>query len=112
MFTYLSPLGECDIVHNGLEAIEAFLKAIDKGENYDLITLDIMMAGMNGSEVLKRIRSIEEERGIASAKIIMTTATDDAKVIISAFREQCDGYLVKPIGKKALMKRLNELVGV
>lgn len=109
MFHYISQLGVCDLVSNGKEAIEAFIKAIDKGENYDLITLDIMMPEMNGHEVLKRIRSIEEERGITSTRIIMTSSVDDAKAIMYAFIEQCDGYLVKPISKKALMKRLSEL---
>jgi len=106
---YISPLGECDLVNNGSEAIKAFIKAIDKGESYDLITLDIVMPEMNGDEVLKRIRNIEEERGLPSTKIIMITAMDDAKVIMSAFKEQCDGYLVKPIRKVDLMKRLCEL---
>ncbi len=106
---YITTLGECDLVNNGSEAIKAFIKAIDKGENYDLITLDIVMPEMDGHEVLKRIRKIEEERGLDSTKIIMTTAMDDAKVIMSAFKEQCDGYLVKPIRKEDLMKRLCEL---
>lgn len=106
---YIASLGECDLVNNGAEAIKAFNKAIDNGENYDLITLDIVMPEMNGDEVLKRIRHIEEERGLASTKIIMITAMDDAKVIMSAFKEQCDAYLVKPICKGDLMKRLYEL---
>ena len=55
---YITTLGECDLVNNGSEAIKAFIKAIDKGENYDLITLDIVMPEMDGHEVLKRIRKI------------------------------------------------------
>lgn len=106
---FVSPLGECDLVGNGFEAITAFIHAIDKGEGYDLVTLDIEMPEMNGHEVLKRIRSIEEERGIDSTKIIMTTATDDAKTIMTAFKEQCDGYLVKPVREEELMKHLREL---
>lgn len=105
----ISPLGECDLVNNGPEAIQAFIKAIDTGETYDLITLDIVMPGMDGHEILKRIRSIEEERGVASAKILMVTAMDNATAILSAFKEQCDGYLVKPIRTEDLMKRLGEL---
>lgn len=105
----ISPLGECDLVNNGPEAIKAFVAAIDAGETYDLVTLDIVMPDMDGHEILKRIRNIEEERGIASAKIVMVTAMDNATAILSAFKEQCDGYLVKPIRKEDLMKRLGEL---
>lgn len=109
MLFYFSPLGKCDIATNGLEAIEAFMMANDAGENYDLITLDIIMPKMNGHEVLKLIRSIEEWRGLAAARIIMTTAMDDSKEIMSSFKNQCDGYLVKPLSNEALRKLLHEL---
>ncbi|HPX48147.1 MAG TPA: response regulator, partial [Treponemataceae bacterium] len=72
----------------------------------------IMMPELDGQAALKKIRDIEEERGIAArdgVKIIMTTALDDKKNIISAFREQCDVYLVKPIDKEKLVESLNTL---
>ncbi|GEM_PF-1523395 len=106
----LSPFGDCDLATDGSEAIKAFVKATDEGEKYDLITLDIMMPVMDGKEVLKHIRNLEEERRIVDpTKIIMTTAMDNSKVIFSAFSEQCDGYLIKPIRKKPLIDLLCEL---
>jgi two-component system chemotaxis response regulator CheY len=108
MLYYFSSLGKCDIATNGLEAIEAFMMANEAGENYDLIALDIILPKMNGHEVLKLIRSIEEWRGLAAAKIIMTTAMDSAKEIMTSFKNQCDGYLVKPISNDALRKLLHE----
>lgn len=108
MLFYFSTLGKCDIATNGLEAIEAFMMANDEGENYDLITLDIIMPKMDGHEVLRLIRSIEEGRGLAASRIIMTTSMDDAKEIMSSFKNQCDGYLVKPISSEALVKLLLE----
>ena len=109
MLAYLSPLGECDIAANGSEAIEAFMMANDTGKHYDLITLDIMMPEMSGQEVLKRIRRIEEEQGIAAAKIIMTTALTDANNVMDAFKSQCEGYLVKPIESEKLRRLLRGL---
>ena len=110
MFAYLSPLGECDIAANGSEALEAFMMAYEAGKHYDLITLDLMMPEMSGQEVLKRIRRIEEERGhTAAARIIMTTALKDGQNVMTAFKSQCDGYLVKPIESEKLRGLLHEL---
>lgn len=108
MLAFLTPLGECDIATNGIEAVEAFMLAADAGQHYDLITLDVMMPEMSGQEALKRIRAIEEDRGLASAKIIMTTALKDADNILEAFSSQCDGYLVKPIEQSRLLALLRE----
>ncbi|MBW4056694.1 MAG: response regulator [Proteobacteria bacterium] len=109
MLAYLSPLGECDIAANGSEALEAFMMANDAGHNYDLITLDIMMPEMSGQEVLKRMRRIEEERGLVPAKIVMTTALKDVDNVMTAFKNQCEGYLVKPIESEKLRGLLREL---
>lgn len=109
MLAYLSPLGECDIAANGTEALEAFIMANNSGQHYDLITLDIMMPEMSGQEVLKRIRSIEEDKSLPAAKIVMTTALKDADNIMTAFKSQCEGYLVKPIESEKLRGLLCEL---
>ncbi len=108
----LQPYGPCHISVNGREAVEAVRKAIMVKEPYNLICLDIMMPEMDGQTALKSIRAIEEEAGILSsdgAKIIMTTALDDKNNIMSAFREQCDVYLVKPIDKDALVENLRSM---
>jgi two-component system chemotaxis response regulator CheY len=71
-----------------------------------------MMPEMDGQAVLREIRAIEEGAGTRHerrAKILMTTALKDAKNVMTAFRELCDGYLVKPIDKAKLLKYLTEL---
>ena len=45
---------------DGKEAIDAFRMAIEEARPYSLICLDIMMPEMDGHEVLKEIRRIEE----------------------------------------------------
>lgn len=109
---FLAPFGQCDITINGLEAVQAFRLAIDEGNPYDLICLDIMMPEMNGQEALKEIRKIEEERGIYSkdqVKIIMMTALDTPKDVIEAYyKGGCSSYLVKPIIRKKIISLLKE----
>lgn len=108
----LSKYGEVDIAVNGSEAIKAVKFALAKHENYDFICLDIMMPMKSGQETLKEIRQIEKDQGIMDgdgARVIMTTALDDSSNVISAFRSQADGYLVKPISAKAIENKLKEL---
>ncbi len=46
--SFLSRYGDCHIAVNGLEAVAAFRAAKEKGENYNLICMDIMMPEMDG----------------------------------------------------------------
>lgn len=108
----LAPFGKVDIAVNGLEALEAFKLAADEQNQYDLICIDILMPEMNGQELLKKIRDYEEMLGILGldgVKIIMTTAIGDFGNIKSAFVEQCDAYMVKPIDRDKLIEKLREL---
>ena len=107
----LGQYGEVHIAANGREAAEAVQLALEEKAPYDLITLDVMMPEMNGQEALKAIRDIEGTDRVQpaqGAKIIMTTSLGDGKSIMTAFKEQCDGYLVKPLERKKLMKYLED----
>ena len=102
----LSPYGPCEFALNGREAIDAYVRAGQEGRPYDLICLDIMMPEMDGQAVIKAIRGMEENRGIASTegvKIIMTTALEDPRNVVQAFKSLCDYYLIKPINKGKLL---------
>ncbi|HVP69369.1 MAG TPA: response regulator [Anaeromyxobacteraceae bacterium] len=108
----LAPLGTCDVATDGKEALEAFGAALQEGSPYDVMCLDITMPDMNGHDVLKRIREMEEAAGLGGldrVKIIMTTASDDRANIMGAFRSECDAYLVKPIAADRLMSTLSAL---
>jgi two-component system, chemotaxis family, chemotaxis protein CheY len=108
----LHSYGTCHICVNGREAIAAFRKSIEDKEPYNLVCLDIMMPEMDGQTALKEIRAIEQQAGILPSdgtKVIMTTALDDKKNIMNAFREQCDIYLVKPIDREKLRESIRTL---
>ena len=109
---FLRGYGVSHIAVNGREAVEAVAAALDSGEPYQLVCLDIMMPGMTGQQALKEIRELEESRGIFSsdgAKIIMTTALNDIQSKIDAFAGLCDAYLTKPIHKEHLLRELRKL---
>jgi len=108
----LSAYGSPDVAVNGLEAVKAVEMQIAADEPYDLICLDIMMPEMNGHEALRKIRDVEQAAGIEGldrCKIIMTTALSGSEDILDSFRDECDGYLVKPIKKQDIKKLLGVL---
>jgi two-component system chemotaxis response regulator CheY len=108
----LKKLGQVHVAVNGKEAVDAATAALDAGEPYDLICLDVMMPEMDGHEALKHIRRTEESRGIMfsrGATVVMTTALDHIHDIMQAFYGLCDGYLSKPISKGRVLEKLREL---
>ena len=108
----LKRYGTPDVAVNGVEAVEAVRLALEVGEPFNLICLDIMMPRMDGHDALKQIRALEEAKGIWStegAKIVMTTALSDMKNVNTSFGGLCDGYLTKPIDKAKLVETLRQL---
>jgi len=108
----LKSYGPAHVAVNGTEAVRAVKIALEEGNPYDLICLDIMMPEMDGQEALVKIREQEKKNGIAigrGARVLMTTALSDKDNVMKAFREECDGYLVKPIDRADLLNELSEL---
>lgn len=108
----LGEYGDVHIAVNGREAVEAVKSSLQNNEPYKLISLDVIMPEMDGHEALKAIRGLEAHFKVLHAdraRVIMTTSLGDGKNIMSAFKEQCDGYLVKPIDRAELIKLLKNL---
>ena len=110
----LDDIGSCDTASSGEEALEMFITAEQENNPYELITLDIDMPGMSGTETVAKIRSYEEEMGIASlhtsVKVLMVTAMGDGKNIIGSFKGGCEGYLKKPFTRASIEKGLVDFV--
>jgi signal transduction histidine kinase len=71
----------------------AALGLVDSG-HYDLVLLDVMMPGIDGMEVLKRIR---ERHTMAELPVIMVTAKDEKDDVVSALKMGANDYVTKPI---------------
>ena len=70
--TFLSRYGDCHVAVNGWEAAEAVRSALDGGERYDLICMDLMMPEMNGRDAVKQIRALEAARSISPTSGVKT----------------------------------------
>ncbi len=108
----LSDYGSCDKAENGEKGIEMFESAIDDGQPYDLVCLDMLMPEMDGQEMLKLIRDKEKIMGIKrddEVEVIMTTTMDTPEHITETYYEGgCTSYLIKPVEAKKLIGMLKE----
>lgn len=111
MAGFLSKYGDCDVTVDGMEAVDAFMMALEDDEPYDLVCLDIMMPVMDGYQALVGIRNLEKERNIPpekAVKIIMTTALNDEKNVKMAFDLGCTVYSGKPIDQDRFEQALKK----
>ena len=112
MISFLSKYGECDVTVDGMEAVDAFMMALEDDEPYDLVCLDIMMPVMDGYQALMGIRNLEKERNISQdegVKVIMTTALNDEQNVKMAFDLGCTIYSGKPIDKARFEQAMQKL---
>ncbi len=85
---------------NGLDGFEE----ASTGQ-YDVIILDLMLPGMDGLEVLRRLRARQ-----VSTPILILTARSTREEIVQGLKEGGDDYLTKPFDIKELMARCQALV--
>jgi two-component system chemotaxis response regulator CheY len=112
MMNFLSKYGDCDVTVDGMEAVDAFMMAMEEGDPYDLVCLDIMMPVMDGYQALIGIRNIEKEKGIPqekAVKVIMATALNEEKNVKMAFDLGCTIYSGKPINQDRFEQALKKL---
>ena len=112
MTNFLSKYGECDVTVDGMEAVDAFLMALEENDPYDLVCLDIMMPVMDGYQALAGIRNLEKERSIPqekAVKVIMASALNDEKNVKAAFDLGCTVYSGKPIDQEKFEQVLKKL---
>ena len=112
MVNFLSKYGECDVTVDGMEAVDAFMMALEDEEPYDLVCLDIMMPVMDGYQALVAIRKLEKEKNISeekAVKVIMTTALNEERNVKMAFELGCTIYSGKPINQDRFEQALKKL---
>ena len=88
-----------DAFGNGIDALDNALTGI-----YDVIVLDIMMPGMNGIEVLRKIRA----EGM-DTPVLMFTAKDEISDKVKGLDSGADDYLTKPFATEELLARVRAL---
>ena len=102
---YLVPQGyEIVKAANGEEALGKL-----SGDQIDLILLDVMMPGMNGYEVCKKIKSDSDNTFLP---IVMLTALDNRQAKIEGLETGADDFLNKPFSEIELVARIKNLLKI
>jgi two-component system, OmpR family, copper resistance phosphate regulon response regulator CusR len=89
-----------DLSGNGLEGL-----SLATGKRYDLIILDLMLPGIDGLEVVKRLRAAGN-----TTPIMMLTARDAVQDRVAGLKAGADDYLVKPFAFSELTARIQALL--
>jgi len=89
-----------DVAYDGTTGWEMASK-----RQYDLIILDLMLPGMNGAELLRRLR----QNG-GSAAVLVLTARDSTNDKVEIFEAGADDYLTKPFAFAELLVRVKALL--
>ncbi len=87
---------------NGLDALEAIARS-----KPDLVLLDVMMPGLDGIEVCKRIKSNPATQHIP---VVMVTALDQPEDRVRGLNAGADDFLTKPVNDISLFCRIKSLV--
>ena len=96
---------ELELTHEGYQVEKAFdgrtgLELAEKG-GFDLLLLDIMLPGLNGLEVLRRLR-----KGGGNLPVIMLTARDAVMDKVTGLDMGADDYVTKPFSIEDLLARI------
>ena len=104
---------EAHLVPQGYEIVTAANgeEALGKlsGSQIDLILLDVMMPGMDGFEVTRRVRQNDGNRLLP---IILITALRETEDRVKGIEAGCDDFLSKPVDKMELLARVRSLLKV
>ncbi|MFM7150610.1 MAG: response regulator [Gemmataceae bacterium] len=85
------------------------LEALEKAEQLkpDLILLDMMMPGMDGLEVLKRLRA---NSALSEIPVVMVTALDDRESKLASLRAGADDFIQKPFDRTEIRVRVGNII--
>ncbi|OBR66471.1 DNA-binding response regulator [Paenibacillus oryzae] len=91
---------ETTVADHGGEGLQMGLQ-----QSFDLIILDIMLPGMNGFEVLNRLR----QNGVRTPVIILTARNAEEEVV-QGLKHGADDYITKPFGVAELLARVSAVL--
>jgi two-component system, OmpR family, copper resistance phosphate regulon response regulator CusR len=89
-----------DVIENGRDGLKLAME-----REYDLIILDVMLPGMDGWEVLKRLRDNGNE-----TPVLLLTVLNDVDDRVKGLRLGADDYLTKPFSFSELLARIHTIL--
>jgi len=100
---------QVQVAHSGEEALSLLRRDATAGREIDLILLDIMVPGMDGYEVIARVKA---DPVLCNTSIIMTTALDSISNKTLGLGLGADDYLTKPFDPQELLARIDAVMRI
>lgn len=94
---------EVDAFNDSMDVEAAVLK-----KNYDLIVCDLMMPGMDGFELVKKLRANEQYKEIPIVVLSAKTLTDEER---KTLLRQGVHFVTKPFEPQGLVEKITQLLG-
>ncbi len=102
IYAFFEPKGfALDNAHNGYSGL-----TLASNNRYDVILLDVMLPGMNGTQLCKKLREELHDK----TPVLMLTARDTILDKVAGFDSGADDYLVKPFSLVELESRIKALI--
>ncbi len=98
---------EVTVLDSGEEAVKAIEQALTQDKPYDLCLIDLAMPDMDGFTLARRIRAMEEQKGIVLIALATSMQRDARKSKEAGF----DGFLSKPVRRNKLLQMIKRLLG-
>ena len=76
-----------------------------ESERFDVIVSDLVMPGMDGSELVQRVKELWPDQDV-----VVVTSVGDLKTAIDAMKLGASDYLLKPLDRAALLRSLSQLL--
>ena len=100
-----------NLTRNGFDVLTAFngndALEVAQRESPDLVVLDLMLPGVDGTEVARRLKA---DSRTAHIPIIMLTAKGEETDVVVGLTLGADDYVTKPFSMKILLARLNTVL--
>lgn len=98
---------------DGREALLRFQEALDQGDTFDLIVMDILMPVLSGHDALAGIRRLENERNIPDKQrtpaVMLSSLDDPVNMVRAQFESGAQAFVAKPFTAQTLLEALASL---
>lgn len=105
---------QIDEAKDGLQAFHMYKHSVEKGNPYDLITMDVEMPVMDGMTASKNIRDFESEKRLEPCSIVMVSGNCGESVIRECLNERggvkAQGFLKKPVCFHVMEETFNSML--
>lgn len=103
-------LGDVSHCFSGREALDACNVALDSGEPFDCVLMDVLMPGLNGLETMRMIRKTHQAAMRSDPRFVIISCLSEMECRFEAQAPcEADRYIAKPFDRRTVLTALAEL---